>query len=69
MSYLGSLNVARCNDAACSGDDESIATVDDTAEARISSIAIGVDGLPIISYYDEITRALKVVHCGTLECK
>ena len=69
VSYMGSLRVAKCNDAACVGEDESIATVDSEAEARSSSIAIGVDGLPIISYMDTVTGALKVVHCGTLECR
>jgi hypothetical protein len=69
VSYMGSLKLARCNDDACAGGDESIAIVDSAAEARSSSIAIGADGLPVISYFDETTGALKVVHCGTLECR
>ena len=69
VSYMGSLAVARCNDAACAGEDESIAIVDPQAVARSSSIAIGSDKLPVISYFDEYTGALKVVHCGTLECR
>ena len=68
ISYLGSLNVATCNDPACIGENESIATVDKDAEARSSSIAIGVDGLPVISYWDGITGDLKVAHCGTPSC-
>lgn len=69
VSYMGSLRVARCNDAACTGEDESIATVDDAAEAFTSFLAIGADGLPIISYSDGNSGLLKVVHCGTLECR
>ena len=69
VSYMGSLAVARCNDAACAGEDESIAIVDPQAVARSSSIAIGSDNLPVISYFDEYTGALKVVHCGTQECR
>ena len=69
VSYMGSLKVARCNDDACAGADESITTVDSAAQASSSSIAIGADGLPVISYFDATTGALKVVHCGTLECQ
>jgi len=69
ISYLGSLKLAHCNDGACTGGDESIAIVDAEAKAVATSIAIGVDGLPIISYIDATTDALKVVHCGTLNCK
>lgn len=69
VSYMGSLKVARCNDDACVGEDESIVTVDAAVDALASSIAIGVDGLPVIAYYDAITGSLKVVHCGSLECR
>jgi len=69
VSYMGSLKVAKCNDDACTGEDESIAIVDSEAQARSSSIAIGADGLPVISYSDGITGALKVIHCGNVECK
>jgi len=75
ISYMssvnGSLNVAKCNDPACIGQNESIAIVDSANRTRSSSIAIGVDGLPIVSYcyWGSATGALKVAHCGTLECK
>jgi hypothetical protein len=32
------------------------------------SIAIGVDGLPLISYWDKGNGDLKVIHCETLNC-
>lgn len=33
-----------------------------------SSIAIGSDGLPIISYFDQDNSGLKVAHCDTVTC-
>jgi hypothetical protein len=34
-----------------------------------SSITIGIDGLPIISYRDNTNRVLKVAHCEDIACK
>jgi hypothetical protein len=33
-----------------------------------SSIAIGVDGLPVISHHDATARTLRVTHCGNAAC-
>ena len=33
-----------------------------------SSIAIGDDGLPVISYYDATAGDLKVARCGNVRC-
>jgi hypothetical protein len=64
------LKVAHCNDVACFGGDETITTVDDPANivGQYTSIAIGTDGVPVISYRDGIAGTLKVAHCGTLTC-
>jgi hypothetical protein len=35
---------------------------------QFSSITIGVDGLGLISYYDNTNSYLKVLHCGNQEC-
>lgn len=35
---------------------------------RHTSIAIGVDGLPVIAHDDEATGWLKVTHCATIDC-
>jgi len=65
------LKVAKCNDQACTGGDEIINVVDDPPENIVgatSSIAIGSDGLPIVSYQDVTAQTLKILHCGTGEC-
>ncbi len=64
------LKVAKCNDAACAGSDETITTVDDPANevGDYTSIALGVDGFPVISYYDDTAGALKVAKCNDAAC-
>jgi hypothetical protein len=56
---------------ACTGEDETVSTVDSTGTAFLgsdSSIAIGTDGLPVISYYDPVNTALKVAKCNDPAC-
>ncbi len=69
-SAAGALKVAKCNDIACSGGDETITTVDDPANdvGSSSSIAIGADGRPVIAYYDFTAGALKVAKCNNASC-
>jgi hypothetical protein len=45
-------------------------TVDSSPDrvASRSAIAIGTDGLPIIAYWDNANRNLRVAHCGNLAC-
>lgn len=64
------LKVAKCNDAACSGGDETITTLDDASNSvgQFTSMAIGVDGFPIISYIDQSAGALKVAKCNDQAC-
>jgi hypothetical protein len=63
------LKVAKCNDSACSGGDETITTVDSTSNVgQYASIAIGTDGYPVISYYNGTAYALKVYHCTNASC-
>ena len=33
-----------------------------------NALTIGADGLPLISYYDATNTALKVAHCGSVDC-
>lgn len=65
----GALKVAKCSNAACSSSIRT--TVDDPPANSVglySSIAIGADGLPVISYHDATAGALKVVKCGNDAC-
>lgn len=65
----GALKVVKCGNAACSGGNV-ITAVDDNANivGLYTSIAIGTDGLPVISYYDQTAGTLKVAHCGNPAC-
>jgi len=66
-----SLKVAKCNDLACNGGDETLTTVLDFSVTSIK-LAIGSDGLPIISFYNaELTgsASLMTVHCGSPDCQ
>ena len=63
-STNGDLKVAKCGNAACSSGNV-LSTVDSGFNVgRYTSIAIGTDGLPVISYYVVTTQDLKVAKCG-----
>jgi hypothetical protein len=68
-STAGALRVTKCGNPACSAGNVSL-NVDDPANAvgPFSSLAIGTDGLPVISYYDATALALKVIKCGNAAC-
>jgi len=62
------LKVAHCADVACS-----VATIAFVGPclgipATDTSITIGADSLPIISYYDQDNRYLMAAHCSNLAC-
>jgi hypothetical protein len=62
------LKVAHCGDAACSAGN-TLTVVDSAGDVGYdTSIALGTDGLPVISYLDYTNRDLKVVHCGSVSC-
>lgn len=73
ISYLDqsarALRVTRCGNAACSSAELSTAA-DDPANAvgDFTSIAIGADGLPIVSHFDSTAQGLRVTHCGNAAC-
>ena len=66
----GALRVTHCGNAACSAGNLST-TVDDPVNSvgRQSAIAIGTDGLPVISYQDTTAGTLRVIKCGTRTCQ
>ncbi|GAI49825.1 unnamed protein product, partial [marine sediment metagenome] len=54
--------VAKCNSADCTS--VSTITVDSGGDVgEYTSIAIGTDGYPVISYHDNNLEALKVAKC------
>jgi hypothetical protein len=65
----GDLKVARCNDAACSGGDEQLSTVDPAGNTgQYTSIAVGIDGNPVVSYYDATNGDLRFARCNDPAC-
>ena len=66
----GALKVAKCNDPACTGYNETVSVLDNPATNLVGdpSIAIGADGFPVISYYDSTANALKVAKCNDAAC-
>jgi len=61
------LKVAHCTNTACSS--ASIATLDSAGDVGwFTSIAVGADGLGLISYYDNTNGDLKVAHCANAAC-
>jgi hypothetical protein len=69
-SKAGALKVAKCVNAACTGT-AVVTPVDDPAGKNVgeySSIAVGTDGFPVISYYNSTDRALMVAKCSNPSC-
>ncbi len=64
------LKVVKCDDAACEPGGETITTVDGagTAVGRQTSIAIGADGNPVVSYFSNTGSDLKVARCNDVAC-
>jgi hypothetical protein len=66
----GTLKVAKCQNASCTFG-LVVTTVDDHPVNTVgahTSIAVGTDGFPIISYYDSTAGGLKVAKCINLNC-
>ena len=62
------LKLAHCEDTACSS--AKIVVLDGSEDdvGKFAAIAIGADGLPVVSYYDASAGDLKVAHCGEVDC-
>jgi hypothetical protein len=68
-NVAGALRVTHCGNAACTAGNVST-TVDDPANGvgEFTSIAIGADGLPVISHHDQTAGAIRVTRCGNADC-
>ncbi len=63
------LDVLHCETQDCSGAGHLVTPLDTAGNVGMyTSIAIGKDGYPLISYYDADNHHLKVVHCLTPYC-
>jgi 20S proteasome alpha/beta subunit len=62
------LKVAACTAADCTGT-PTVTTIDSADDVGVhTSIAIGDNGYPVISYYDTTNADLKVAACTTADC-
>lgn len=66
----GNLKVTRCTKINCPGGSyKTTYTVDSSGfVGKASSLTIGTDGLPVISYFDQTNETLKVAHCNDAPC-
>lgn len=65
----GNLNIAKCTDISCATAVTPLNVDGSPADiGQYSSIAIGVDGLPIVSYYDVTNNDLKMAKCLNANC-
>jgi Collagen triple helix repeat (20 copies) len=66
----GDLKAAHCDNTACTSATKS--TIDGAVNTSVASlqasVAVGADGLGLISYYDGPSSALKVAHCTNVAC-
>lgn len=64
----GTLLVAHCYDVACSGAVVTTLASSGGSVGMYSSVTIGADGLPLISYYDATNDDLRAAHCADAFC-
>ncbi len=65
---FGNLKIIHCLDVSCMSKDIPV-TLDNSESTGVTpSVAIGVDGYPIVSYFDALTSDLKIVHCNAVNC-
>jgi len=72
ISYRSSTNadlkIVHCTSLDCQTFDVPVVLDDQNSVGFDSSLAIGKDGYPIVSYFDNTNADLKIVHCTSLDC-
>ena len=68
QTRLGPLKVAHCSNVECSA--AATSTVDTAGNISGTSVAVGADGLGLVSYwhYNQTSGGLEVVHCSNVFC-
>lgn len=64
----GNLKVAHCTNLACTAAGLTTPDTSGNVGASQTSITVGTDGFPLISYYDGTNKNLVVMHCTTVTC-
>lgn len=69
-TVTGDLKLARCNDRGCTGSATTTLVDGDTDSGILTSVALGIDGMPIIGYLATKAGRLDphVVHCNNSSC-
>jgi hypothetical protein len=70
-SLGGALKLARCNDPACSGGNETLRVLDDHASDSLGfapALMLGADGFPTIAHGNATTQSLRVFDCDDAAC-
>ncbi len=72
VSYIDNTNddlkILHCGNAACTSGNTSTPIDAASSGGGSTSVNIGMDGLPVVSYYDSANGDLKVLHCGNATC-
>lgn len=72
-SFAGHLNILRCGDSLCSSTNQTTIVSPDNpgkeGNAGVRpSMVLSAQGYPIVAYYEERHRDLKVLYCGNEDC-
>lgn len=63
------LGILHCNDANCTGGDETLTTPDTGGDVgQWNSLELDASGNPVVSYYDASGGNLKIMHCNDPNC-